>query len=183
MLLNQLSRALNEIRSTEKTNIYIYIYLSSSAHFPSAGGLGHVPSPSLVSLKVQPPISNPFSTQAIFLFNATKSKVKIKPIVIPARGNKSYFFICPTLDHWCGYAMSVPGHSDASFAFFFLKGGLTRIFPTNTECKNCHQQESKNHTSTFFPDAFRAKRDSMWNMYPVEDCVKGLQGNSFKLYT
>ena len=103
MLLNQLSRALYEIRSTEKTNIYIYIYinkiniyikkiniyiyiyLSSSAHFPSAGGLGHVPSPSLVSLKVQPPISNPFSTQAIFLFNATKSKVKIKPLVIYQR--------------------------------------------------------------------------------------------------
>ena len=83
MLLNQLRRALYEIRSTEKTNIYIY--LSSSAHFPSAGGLGHVPSPSLVSLEVQPPISNPFSTQAIFLFNATKSKVKIKPIVIYQR--------------------------------------------------------------------------------------------------
>ena len=40
-----------------------------------------MPSPSVVSLKVQPPISNPCSTLAIFLFNETKNKVKIKPIV------------------------------------------------------------------------------------------------------
>ena len=36
------------------------------------------------------------------------------------------------------------------------KFGLTRIFPINTECKNCHQKEWKNYT-TFFPHAFRAK--------------------------
>ena len=60
------------------------------------------------------------------------------------------------------------------------KFGLTRIFPTNTECKNCHQQWSKNYTA-FCPHAFRAKGDSMCHVYPVEDCVKGLQGNLFKL--
>ena len=44
-----------------------------------------------------------------------------------------------------------------------LKGGInsdwqdTRIFPINTECKSCHQQESKNYT-TFCPHAFRAKQ-------------------------
>ena len=53
------------------------------------------------------------------------------------------------------------------------KFGLTRIFPTNTECKNCHQQWSKNYTA-FCPHAFRAKGDSMCHVYPVEDCVKGL---------
>ena len=49
--------------------------------------LGHVPSPSLVSLdyKVQTAISNPRSTLAVFLFNETKNKVKIKPIVIYER--------------------------------------------------------------------------------------------------
>ena len=47
---------------------------------------------------------------------------------------------------------------------------LTRIFPTNAQCKNCHQEESKNYT-TFCPHAFRAKGDSMCHVYPVEDCV------------
>ena len=61
------------------------LYISSSAQFPSTGGLGHVPSPSLVSLKVQPAISNPYSTLTIFLFNENKNKVKIKPIVICQR--------------------------------------------------------------------------------------------------
>ena len=53
------------------------------------------------------------------------------------------------------------GHSDASL-FFKRKDkfGLTRIFPTNTECKRRHQEGSKNCT-TFFPLAFKAKGDSM----------------------
>ena len=49
----------------------------------------------------------------------------------------------------------------------------TGIFPIDTECKNVHQQDSKNYT-TFFPPAFRAKSDSMCHVYPVEDW------NSFK---
>ena len=57
---------------------------------------------------------------------------------------------------------------------------LLIIHSVNTECKNCHQQGSKNYT-TFCPDAFRAKGDSMCHVYPVEDCVKGLQDNLFKL--
>ena len=62
------------------------------------------------------------------------------------------------------------------------KFGLTRhkYIPHYTECKNCHQQESKNYT-TFCPHAFRAKGDIMCHVYPVEDCVKGLKGNLFKL--
>ena len=44
-----------------------------------------MPNLSLVSVKVQPPISNPCSKLAIFLFNETKNKVKIKPIVIYPR--------------------------------------------------------------------------------------------------
>ena len=127
MLLNQLSRALYEIRSTEKTNIYIY--LSSSAHFPSAGGLGHVPSPSLVSLKVQPPISNPFSTQAIFLFNATKSKVKIKPIVIYQREVIKVIFLF--VQRWIIDAVMPCQFQGIQTprSHFFLKGGVDKDIP------------------------------------------------------
>ena len=69
-----------------------------------------------------------------------------------------------------------------------LKGGInsdwqdTRIFPINTECKNCHQQESKSCT-TFSPHAFRAKGDSMCHVYPVEDCGKELHGNFSNYHT
>ena len=55
-----------------------------------------------------------------------------------------------------------------------------RIFHINTESKNCHQQGSKK-LHNICPHAFRAKGDSMCHVYPVEDCVKGLQGNLFKL--
>ena len=71
------------IRSFTALKLYIYIFFSA---LPECGwALGHVPSPSLVSLKVQTAISNPRSTLAIFLFNETKNKVKIKPIVIYQR--------------------------------------------------------------------------------------------------
>ena len=74
-----------------------------------------------------------------------------------------------------------PGDSDASLAIEKegYKFALTRIFPTNTECKNCHQQESKT-TQHFFhtPSGLKV---IVCHLYPVEDCVKGLQGNSFKL--
>ena len=71
-----------------------------------------MPSHSLISLKVQPAISNPCSTLGIFSFNEIKNKVKIKPIVIYQCKiyNRSYFFNCPRLDlHWCGYAMYFQG--------------------------------------------------------------------------
>ena len=69
-----------------------------------------------------------------------------------------------------GYADVLPGHSDAWFAIWKERQSQdTRIFPINTECKNFHQQESKNFT-TFFPHAFRAKGDRMCHVYPVEDC-------------
>ena len=107
----------------------MYIYLSSSAHFPSAGGLGHVPSPSLVSLKVQPPISNPFSTQAIFLFNATKSKVKIKPLVIYQREVIKVIFYLSN----AGLLMRLCHVSSRAFRrlvrIFFLKGGVDKDIP------------------------------------------------------
>ena len=70
------------IRCPLNTGFTVYLLQRTG---PSAGGLNHVPSPALVFLKVQPPISNPCSTLAIFLFNETKNKVKIKPIVIYQR--------------------------------------------------------------------------------------------------
>ena len=73
--------------------------------------------------------------------------------------------------HWCGYAIYLQGIQAPRSQFKKRdKFGLTKIIPINTECKNCHQQESKNYT-TFCPHAFRAKGDSMCHMYPVEDCV------------
>ena len=119
-------------------------------------------------------ISNHFpvkSTLAILLFNETNNKVKIKPTFFYQR-EISCFFICPTVDfHSCGYAMYFQDVETPRSQFKRRdKFGLTRIFPINTECKNCHQLESKIYT-TFFPHAFRPKADSMCHMYPVEDCM------------
>ena len=50
---------------------------------------------------------------------------------------------------------------------------MTRIFPTNTECKNYHQQESKNY-KTFVHTLSELKVRAVCHVYPVEDCVKGL---------
>ena len=65
-----------------------------------------------------------------------------------------------------------------------LKGGINSdcqgYSPLTPTAKIAISLESKNYT-TFCPHAFRAYDDSMCHVYPVEDCVKGLQGNLFKL--
>ena len=63
--------------------------------------------------------------------------------------NRSYFFICPTMDlHWCSYAMHFQDIQTPRLQFKWRnKFGLTRIIPPDTECKNCHQQELKNYTN------------------------------------
>ena len=46
--------------------------------------------------------------------------------------------------HWCGYAVYFQDIQTPRSQFKRRnKFGLTRIFPTNTECKNCHQPEEK----------------------------------------
>ena len=104
------------------------------------------------------------------LLNETNNNVKVKPIVIYQREISCFLFV----QRWIfihGYADVLPGHSYAWFAIWKERQSQdTRIFPINTECKNCHQQ-----------DTFRAKGDSMCHVYPVEDCVQGPQGKSYKL--
>ena len=59
----------------------------------------------------------------------------------------------------CGYAIYFQGIQTPRSQFKKRdKFELTRIFPINTECKNCRQQASKNYT-TFCPHALRAKAD------------------------
>ena len=54
-----------------------------------------------------------------------------------------FFFICPAMDlHWCSYAMYFQDIQTPRSKFKRRdKFGLTTIFPTNTECKNCNQQD------------------------------------------
>ena len=101
------------------------------------------------------------------------------PCHLPAR---DFFFICPKVDfHWCVYPMYVQEIQTPRSQFRRKdKFGLKRIFHINTESKNCHKKGSKK-LHNICPHAFRAKGDSMCHVYPVEDCVKGLPGNLFKL--
>ena len=105
-------------------HLRLILYISSSAHLLSAGGLRHVPSPSLVSLKEQPPISNSCSTLVVFLFNETKKT----NCYLLARDNRSYFLISPTMDlPWYGYVMYFQGIQTPRSQFKWRnKFGLTR---------------------------------------------------------
>ena len=134
---------------------------------------GHVPSPSLVSLKVTNQLF-PCSTLAIFSFNGTNNKEKIKPVVIYQREIiEAVLFVQRWIFIGCGYAMYFQDIQTPRSQFKKSdKFGLTSIFPINTACKNFHQQESKNYPK-FIPHAFRAKGGTMCHVYPLEDCVKG----------
>ena len=157
----------------------MYIFFSALAE--CAWAIGHVPSPSYSFSQGTTsyfPVQHKRSSYSMKL----KERKNETNCHLLARDNRSYFFICSTMDlPWWGYAMYFQDIQTPCSQFKRKnKFGLTRIFPPNTECKNCHQQGSKNYT-TFCPHAFRARSDSMCHVYPVEDCVKGLKGNFLKL--
>ena len=80
----------------------VCIYLSSSAQFPRAGGLGPCGplAEPLLNFSVSKYIQLfPYSTLAIMLFNEINNKVKNKPIAIHQRKTIEVFFlICSMMD-------------------------------------------------------------------------------------
>ena len=161
---------------------YRFHRISFSAHFPSAGGLGHVPSPSLVFLEVQPPISNPCSTLAIFLFNETKNKGKIKPIVIYPREiiEVTFLFVL----RWIFIDAAMPFSYRAFRRLLgILKGRINsdwQGYSPLTPNANVAIKKGQKTAQHIFHSPSELKV-IVCHVYPVEDCVKGLHGNLFKL--
>ena len=126
---------------------------TSGSNYPSEGGVGRW------GARAEPPpsfskqsISNHFqvqSTLAILLFNETNNKVKIKPTVFYQREISCFSFV----QRWI-FTDAVMQCTSRTFRRLVrnLKGGInsdwqdTRIFPINTEFKNCHQ--TTQHLST-----------------------------------
>ena len=67
-----------------------------------------------------------------------------------------------------------------------LKGGINSDWQKNKDIPQSHWIEKLPSTRVeklhnIFSHTFRAKGESMCHVYPVEDCLKWLQGNLFKL--
>ena len=71
---------------------------------------------------------------------------------------------------------------DGNFKGGINSMGLRRMFLTNTECRDCPQQESKNYT-TFCPHAFRAKGDSGVSRVPCGRLREGAPINYSNYHT
>ena len=105
------SQTSNAKKRPESVRVFIrsfMVYISSSAHFPIECGWARAmratcrAPPQFLS---RSPTGYFCSTLAMFSFNETNNKVKLKPAVIHKR-DISCFFICPTVDiPGCGYAM------------------------------------------------------------------------------
>ena len=102
--------------------------------------------------------------------------------------------------HWCGYAMYFRDiHTPCSQFKRRDKFGLVMKIPTDTECKNCHQQELKNYTnfvhtplelkviacvtSTLWTIAWRASGVIYTNYHPrsMTPSYTSLLGTNFRL--